>query len=81
MGSQGARLNRVNHTVPTYANRKITPRWVPETKVLPFQVIKALDDGVTLQSSIQPYQKQPKLLLTTPECCHMGKCIPFHPKK
>ena len=39
-----------NHYIPIHANKKIVPRWKPATKGLPYQIIKASEDGLNLKS-------------------------------
>ena len=38
-----------NHHIPIHANKKIVPRWKPATKGLPYQIIKASEDGLNLK--------------------------------
>ena len=37
-----------NHSIPSFANRKLVPKWVPASKGLPFQVVDTSNDGINL---------------------------------
>ena len=69
-----------NHSIDSFANRKLVPKWVPASKGLPFQVVDTSNDGINLTLKDPVNEIRSMYILKIPDYFHTVKYFRYQRK-